>query len=145
MNDSCIFCKIVKGDIPSTRVYEDDDVLAFMDIGPIVKGHTLVIPKTHYDPITQAPDDVLAKVIAVVKKIADAQMKGLKADGINIHQSNGATAGQQVPHLHFHVIPRFADDGHRWNWAAKAYENPAEMQKLATLIKSGLSTTNRHE
>lgn len=138
MNSNCIFCKIVKGEIPSTRVYEDEDILAFMDIGPVVKGHTLVIPKEHFDPITNTPPEMLGKVIAVVQKIARAQMNGLKADGVNVLQANGAVAGQVVPHIHFHVVPRFKTDEHHWNWAAKKYEDPAEMKKLADAIKTAL-------
>ena len=139
MSANCIFCKIVAGAIPATKVYEDADVLAFMDIGPIVKGHTLVIPKQHFDPLTATPEPVLAKLMAVVKKIAAAQMSGLKADGVNVMQANGAAAGQMVPHIHFHVIPRFATDGHRWNWAAKKYDDPAEAQQLAAAIKAALT------
>ena len=139
MNSNCIFCRIVAGELPSAKVYEDADTLAFMDIGPIVKGHTLVIPKQHLDPITATPEPVLAKLMAVVKKIAQAQMNGLRADGVNVLQMNGAAAGQVVPHIHFHVIPRFTTDGHRWNWAAKKYEDPAEMQKLAAAIKAALT------
>ena len=139
MSANCIFCKIVAGAIPATKVYEDAEVLAFMDIGPIVKGHTLVIPKQHFDPLTATPEPVLAKLMAVVKKIAAAQMSGLKADGVNVMQANGAAAGQMVPHLHFHVIPRFATDGHRWNWAAKKYDDPAEAQQLAAAIKAALT------
>ena len=138
MSDTCIFCKIVRGELPSTKLYEDAQVLAFMDIGPIVKGHVLVIPKQHFDPLTATPPDLLGKVMTVVQKVVKAQMNGLKADGVNVHQSNGAVAGQVVPHVHFHVIPRFATDGHKWNWAAKKYESVEEMQKLAQAIKSGL-------
>ena len=138
MSANCLFCRIVTGEIPSTRVYEDADTLAFMDIGPIIKGHTLVIPKKHYDPITQTPEDVLAKVMVVVRKIAQAQVNGLKADGVNVLNANGEAAGQQVPHIHFHVVPRFKTDGHHWNWAAKKYEDPAEMKKLADAIKTAL-------
>jgi histidine triad (HIT) family protein len=139
MSSNCIFCKIVAGEIPSAKVYEDAEVLAFMDIGPIIKGHTLVIPKQHFDPLTATPEPVLAKLMAVVKKIAAAQMNGLKADGVNVMQTNGAAAGQVVPHIHFHVIPRYTTDGHRWNWAAKKYDDPAEMQKLAAAIKAALA------
>ena len=138
MNPNCIFCKIVAGQIPATKVYEDDDVLAFMDIGPIVKGHTLVIPKEHVDPLMETPLPLLQKVIAVVQHIARAQKAGLKADGVNLHLANGAAAGQQVPHLHFHVVPRFNTDGHHWNWAAKKYDNPEEMKRLAEAIKSAM-------
>ena len=138
MSTDCIFCKIIAGELPATKVYEDSDVLAFMDIGPIVKGHTLVIPKKHYDPITNTPPDVLAKVIAVVQKVAGAQYKGLKADGINVTQANGKLAGQVIPHLHFHVIPRFANDGHHWNWVPKKYDSSEQMQKTAEGIRNAL-------
>lgn len=134
----CIFCKIVAGDIPATRVYEDDAVLAFLDIGPIVQGHTLVIPKAHFESLTTVPADLLARVIEAVQRVAAAQMAGLKADGVNVHQSNGAVAGQVVPHVHFHVIPRFEGDGHRWNWTAGRYDNSAEMAAVAERIRAAL-------
>jgi histidine triad (HIT) family protein len=134
----CIFCKIVNKEIPATQVYEDETVLAFMDIGPIVKGHVLVIPKTHYDPVTETPDEIIAQVHLVAKKIAQAQMNALGADGVNIMQNNGAAAGQEVPHLHVHVIPRFNNDGHHWNWKPKSYENFDEMTELATQLQNQL-------
>ena len=136
--NNCLFCKIVAGEIPSTKVYEDDHVLAFMDIGPLVRGHTLVIPKAHHNPLADTPDDVLARVIAVVRRIARAQIEGLGADGVNIHQANGAAAGQVVPHLHFHVVPRFAGDGHHWNWSPRPYADPSEASALADRIKAAL-------
>ena len=135
MNPDCIFCKIVKGEIPATKVYEDNEFLAFMDIGPIIKGHTLVIPKEHYDSITATPADVLGKLIKLVQRIAGAQMNGLNADGVNIMQNNGKAAGQDVPHIHFHVIPRFEGDGHKWNWDAKSYESTEEMNVYAAIIR----------
>lgn len=133
-----IFEKIVSREISATIVYEDDDTLAFLDIGPIVKGHTLVIPKICYDRVTETPDEVLVKLMLVAKRIAAAQIKGLGASGINIIQNNGEAAGQAVPHLHFHVIPRFDGDGHHWNWAAKKYENYGEMAQFASKIREGL-------
>ena len=138
MNPDCIFCKIVAGAMPACKVYEDADTLAFMDIGPIVKGHTLVIPKNHYDPLTQTPLEVLHRLITVVQKIARAQIHGMQADGINVMQSNGKVAGQVVPHIHFHVIPRFLQDGHSWNWRPKPYADPREMQQMADTIKHAL-------
>lgn len=134
-----IFEKIVNREIPATIIYEDEDTLAFMDIGPIIKGHVLVIPKTCYDPVTETPDEVLAKLMSVAKRIAAAQMSELGADGVNIMQNNGKAAGQEVPHLHFHVIPRFENDGHHWNWNSKSYSDPAEMETLAEKIRSGLT------
>jgi len=136
---NCIFCKIIAGHMPSCKVYEDADTLAFMDIGPIVPGHTLVIPKTHVDPITAAAPEVLQKLILVVQSIARAQFKAFKADGVNVIQSNGQVAGQVVPHLHFHVIPRFANDGQHWNWKPRPYAKPEEMGVLAGQIKAALT------
>jgi len=138
MSADCIFCKIVKGELPCTRIYEDDDTLAFLDIGPIVKGHCLVIPKRHYDPITAIPEEDLKNLILSVQKVASAIKNGLAADGLNITQANGAVAGQVVPHVHFHVIPRFEGDGHSWNWNAKAYDNTNEMEACAQRICSAL-------
>ncbi len=136
MSEDCIFCKIVAGEIPSTKVYEDEHTLAFMDISPIVKGHTLVIPKQHHDPITQTPDDILARCISVAKRIAQAQMDALGADGVNLHQANGVAAGQVVPHIHFHVIPRFDKDGHHWNWSGKEYDSMEEMERVGEKLKT---------
>lgn len=136
MNSDCIFCKIIAGEIPSTKIYEDEDTLAFLDISPIVKGHTLVIPKCHHNPITQTPDDVLAKCICVAKKIAQAQTEALGADGVNLHQANGSAAGQVVPHIHFHVIPRFDSDGHHWNWSGKEYNSMNEMAEMGGKLKA---------
>ena len=121
MSTDCIFCKISAGALPCSKVYEDELSIAFMDIGPIIKGHTLVIPRAHHDPITDTPDDVLKHLICVVRTIARALTDGLGAEGVNVTQANGVSAGQVVPHIHFHVIPRFSDDGHSWNWAAISY------------------------
>lgn len=139
MTSDCIFCKIVAGKLPACKVYEDADTLAFMDIGPIVHGHTLVIPKTHVDPLTATPPAVLQKLILVVQRIARAQLSALKADGVNVMQANGQAAGQVVPHLHFHVIPRFVTDGHNWNWKPHPYAKSEEMSVLAEKIKQALA------
>ncbi|MBN2703115.1 MAG: HIT family protein [Pontiellaceae bacterium] len=133
--NNCIFCKIVKKEIPATIVYEDEHTLAFMDIGPIVKGHVLVIPKTHVDPLTETPDEIVAQLHTVAKRVAQAQIDGLGAAGVNIMQNNGAAAGQEVPHIHVHVIPRFAEDGHHWNWDAKKYDDFDEMAELAEKMR----------
>jgi histidine triad (HIT) family protein len=138
MSKDCIFCKIVAGAVPGTRVYEDEDILAFMDIGPVAKGHTLVIPKAHIDSISDAPAAALQKLILIVQRIARAQIAGLGADGVNVTQANGAAAGQVVPHLHFHVIPRSLADGHDWNWKAKTYEGHTEIQAFAKRIADAL-------
>ncbi len=134
-----IFEKIIRREIPAAIVYEDDDTLAFIDIGPIIKGHTLVIPKTCYETVIETPDEVLAKLMSISKRIAAAQIKTLGADGVNIIQNNGRAAGQEVPHIHIHVIPRFSDDGHHWNWDAKSYSSSEEMAQLAEKIGEGFS------
>ncbi len=130
MSSSCVFCRIIRGELPCIRLYEDEQVLAFLDIGPLVKGHALVIPKRHLDPLTAVPPDLLGHLMSVVQRVATAQMERLGATGINVHQSNGAVAGQVVPHVHFHVIPRFADDGHRWNWTPRRYDSPEEFKAM---------------
>lgn len=134
-NSDCIFCRIVSGELPSCMVYEDDDSAAFMDIGPIIQGHALVIPKRHFANIFETPPELLQKVITVVRKIAQAQADGLDADGVNVVQSNGKPAGQVVPHIHFHVIPRFVGDGHSWNWNPASYSGTGEMEKFAERIR----------
>lgn len=138
MNADCIFCKIARGELPATKVYEDQDTLAFMDIGPVVKGHTLVIPKQHCNPITGTPAEVLQKLIIVVQKIVRAQFDGLNADGINVTQANGKIAGQIIPHIHFHVIPRFKSNEYSLNWKPGKYDNEEEMQRFAERIRQAL-------
>jgi histidine triad (HIT) family protein len=139
MQDECIFCRIVAGDLPCAKVYEDEHTIAFMDIGPVIKGHTLVVPKAHHNPLMETPDEVLARLIAVVRRVATAIQAGLGADGINVTQANGGVAGQVVPHIHFHVIPRFESDGHHFNWTPGSYDSPEQMEEFAGRIRSALS------
>jgi len=138
MSSECIFCKIVAGELPASRVYEDEHTLAFMDIGPVMKGHVLVIPKSHFDPITATPDETLASLISTVRKVAGAVMRRLEADGVTITQANGAAAGQVVPHVHFHVIPRFDTDTVPRGWKPGNYESTDEMNAYAEKIRAGL-------
>lgn len=110
MKNDCIFCAIAAGEIPSFKVYEDDVVLAYLDINPFSKGHTLVIPKAHSTGLLDTDDGVLASVVARVKKVAAHLKAELPCDGFNILQNNGEAAGQTVRHLHFHIIPRYAGE-----------------------------------
>ena len=126
--EECLFCKIVKGELPSSKIYEDEDTLAFLDLFPVNKGHSLVIPKEHYETIFDVPSDILSKVSPVMKNVADAVKKGVNADGISIAQSNGKDAGQVIPHIHFHIMPRFKDDGLKL-WPQGKYEE-GEMDKF---------------
>ena len=109
MND-CIFCKIVRGEIPCHKVYEDNDVLAFLDISQTTKGHTLVISKEHFKNLLYVPKDILAKVMGAAQKIAQAQVSSLGAKGVNIINNTNEMAGQTVMHFHVHVIPRYSNE-----------------------------------
>lgn len=110
MKNNCIFCAIAAGEIPSFKVYEDDLVLAYLDINPFSKGHTLVIPKAHSEGLLDTSDETLATIIARVKKVAAHLKTALPCDGFNILQNNGAAAGQTVMHVHFHIVPRYGDE-----------------------------------
>ena len=136
--DDCLFCKIGAGQIPSTKVYEDERCLVFMDIGPLVKGHALVIPKDHCRAITEAPAEVAAYLLGVAQKVARAQMKALGAKGVNIVTNDGELAGQSVGHLHFHVIPQFEGEQHVWNWEPKPYADASVPAVLAAAIAGAL-------
>ncbi len=122
----CIFCKIIAGEIPSYKVYEDEFTLAFLDINPTNPGHTLVIPKKHFANVEEIDEEILCQVIKAVKKVGESIKKNLGAPGYNIMENNDPAAGQIVPHLHFHVVPRISDDGLDL-WPQKKYqENEAE-------------------
>ena len=106
---SCIFCRIVQRQVPASLVFEDEKVMAFLDIRPLNEGHTLVIPKAHYESIFDIPKESIAYLHGITKRIAIAVEKATKADGISIIQQNGKAAGQDIFHLHVHVIPRYED------------------------------------
>ncbi len=130
----CIFCKIVAGDIPSSKILETENTLAFLDISPVNKGHVLVIPKEHYETLTDIPDDLLSLVVKDMKKVAVAVMMATKADGYNIQMNNYASAGQVVMHAHFHIVPRFKGDGFEL-WPGREYEC-GEAESVMDDIKS---------
>ncbi|NVM21174.1 MAG: HIT family protein [Desulfobacterales bacterium] len=107
----CIFCKIVSGEIPSVKVYEDDIVLAFLDINPLNDGHLLIIPKAHAATIHDVAEADFLAVMSATHKLAAAVKKALNPEGLNLLQLNGKVAGQMVPHLHVHIVPRWSGDG----------------------------------
>lgn len=112
---NCIFCKIVEGTIPSVKLYEDDHVLAFMDIRPVSRGHSLVIPKKHVRNFLDADTETIAKTVEPLGRVVDAVKKAVGADGIVVSTNNEAAAGQEVFHFHWHIIPRFEGDNFsRW-------------------------------
>ncbi len=131
----CIFCKIAAGQLPCEKVYEEDDVLAFMDINPVSYGHILVIPKQHYEYVHQCPASLFAKVSAVVPKISSAVYEVTGADGYNTLCNSGTAAGQVVPHLHYHIIPRFTGDGVFKRWPSGKYDSEDEMKEICGKIR----------
>ena len=133
----CIFCKIVAGEIPSARVYEDETKIAFMDIGPVQPGHALLIPREHYERFTDLPDELAADLARALPRLAQAVVKAADADGFNIFQTNGACSGQVVPHVHIHIIPRHNDDGYSFHWKAGSYAE-GELQQWQQKIKDQL-------
>ena len=130
---NCVFCKVIQGEIPCDKVYEDDEVLAFLDINPINKGHCLVIPKEHYDNLLEMPEELAQQIIRVVKKVAPSVMEATQADGFNLGVNSGSAAGQIVFHAHFHVIPRHSDDGLE-HWPHKKYESDEEKEAIGKNI-----------
>lgn len=138
MNDnSCIFCKIARGEIPSYKVFEDDYCLAFLDINPTSEGHTLVLPKEHFDSMLTCPKDILDHLFEVAQMIAQAQQKQLGATGANIITNIGKSAGQTVNHFHIHIIPRYDNDGLKLEFKPLMIEDK-KMLLLADSIKKSL-------
>ncbi len=105
MTEDCVFCRIIRGELPSTRIYEDERVVAFMDNRPISEGHSLVVSKRHYESIFDVPDEELVYLVKVLKEVAVALNKSESPDGVRIVQNNGLAANQMVFHFHVHVIP----------------------------------------
>ena len=136
--EECVFCRIVAGEIPSYKIFESRHAMAFLDVMPAAEGHSLVIPKKHFETLTDAPETELKEVIAAVQKIARAIMKATNSEGFNVLQSNNRAAGQVVQHLHFHVIPRKQGDGLSFRWEHKRLlEKDAEtlLEKTKKLLQ----------
>ena len=138
--DDCIFCKIAAGEIPSAKVYEDSDVLAFLDLSQVTKGHTLVIPKNHEENIYELSEETAQKLFKVVPKIANGIKSAYQPLGINMLNNNGEKAGQSVFHYHLHLIPRYGKGdgfGAVWHDHSSEYSND-DLQNIAQTIKSNL-------
>jgi histidine triad (HIT) family protein len=138
MNEnSCIFCRIAQKQVPANRVYEDEKVLAFLDIRPLNEGHTLVISKAHYENIFDVPQELNAYIHGVTKQIAIAVKKATNADGISIIQQNGKAANQDIPHLHVHVIPRY--EGQKMpSFSETSEANREQLSQTAVKIRKHL-------
>lgn len=113
--DDCIFCKIIRGEIPSYKIFEDDHAYAFLDINPFGRGHTLVVPKFHAEQLFQLPPEELAGVMPAVQRVATLLKMRLKCDGMALLQLNGEVAGQTVNHVHFHLVPRYKGQPAGWD------------------------------
>ncbi len=133
----CIFCAIVAGEIPAIKVYEDEEVLAFMDIAPANPGHTLVIPKQHYRNIFDMPTEIGSKIMQAAILIANAIRTALKPDGLNLFQSNEAAGFQTVFHFHLHLIPRWEGDPLRLPWRPSEGDTE-EIGNIAAKIRDAL-------
>lgn len=114
--ENCIFCKIIGGEIPSAKLYEDEDFVIILDAGPASLGHALILPKEHYANVFEMPEELLAKCVNLAKVWGEKLVKTLNADGLNLVQNNGLAAGQTVFHYHLHMIPRYENDqvGELW-------------------------------
>jgi len=137
VND-CIFCKIIGGEIAASKVYEDDDTLAFLDVMPISRGHTLLIPKAHSENLAGTSAEVMEKIGPAIQKVSAAVAAATDAGGVNLVLASGEAAGQEVPHLHFHIIPRHTGDGLRFDTNRGKY-NAGEMERWRKKIAEAVS------
>lgn len=135
--NDCVFCKMVAGQIPVTKIYEDEIVLAFLDIGPISDGHTLLIPKQHFEKLHDCPSELLGQVCSRLGKITRAVTKAMNSEGYNVLCNNGRSAGQLVGHLHFHIIARNSGDGIFDDWPAYKYRD-GRIEDIAAKIRENL-------
>ena len=135
--ENCIFCKIIAGEIPSAKVYEDELVYAFLDISPINKGHVLVIPKEHHESVAAVDEAIVGRMMKIGSRIGIALKRELDADAYNLHLADGTAAGQVVMHAHLHIVPRWIEDGFHWNWRQLSYAD-GEMAEISAKIAQRL-------
>jgi histidine triad (HIT) family protein len=133
----CVFCKIVAGKLPCFKLLEDETTIAFMDINPVNSGHALAVAKGHWPTVDVIPPDVLANVARTAQRVAKAAVKALAPAGINLVQANGPAAGQSVPHLHIHIMPRRAGDDVSLNWTPVSGDMK-EIEAVADKLKAVL-------
>ena len=138
--DSCIFCKILKGNIPCSKVYEDNAVLAFLDLNPASHGHTLIVPRKHAATLLDLEPGTGDAIMQAMRKVGKALQEVTGAAGFNCIQNNFAAAGQEVMHLHWHVIPRFEGDNLIQAWKPGSYEGLDRMAQMAARLNSVISS-----
>ena len=134
----CIFCRILKGEIPAQKVYDDPKSFAILDINPVAPGHVLVLPKDHHETWTDLPPDLAAELAKASQKVGMAVKKATGSEGFNLLMNNHRCSGQAIFHAHFHVIPRKTNDTVRYDWKTKPYASPAEQEKVAGQIRDAL-------
>lgn len=137
MDSDCIFCKIITGKAPCKKLFENEFVIAFMDIFPVTAGHVLVVPKEHSKNILEVSEKYLKEILLAVQKVGAAQVTAFGADGFNVLQSNNPAAGQVVFHTHFHVVPRKKGDGLKLFWPSKESDE-SELKENFEKIKEHL-------
>ena len=133
----CVFCRIRDGAIAADKVFENEKTFAILDINPISWGHTLVLPRDHYETWTDLPPEILAELATAAQTVARGIVKAAKAEGFNLLMNNHRCSGQAIPHAHFHVIPRKTGDGVKYNWATKPYDGDA-VKKVVEQIREAL-------
>lgn len=136
----CIFCKIAAGQIPAVKIYEDELVFAFLDIGPINKGHVLVIPKEHHQSASTIPEATAGRMFHIGARLGISLVREFDYDAYNLHLADGTAAGQVVMHAHLHVVPRGVEDNFRWNWRQLAYDSDAEKSEYAEKLAKRLGS-----
>ncbi|HUT49868.1 MAG TPA: HIT family protein [Alphaproteobacteria bacterium] len=134
-DDTCIFCKIIAGKIPCFKLHEDAATIAFMDVNPANPGHALAVVKEHWQNLFEIPAKQIAAVAQTAKRVATAVQTALAPAGINLAQANGPGAGQSVPHLHFHILPRAEGDDLKLNWG----HNPGDMDAVKAVYEKVLA------
>lgn len=136
MIEDCIFCKIIRGEIPSATIYEDEDFKVILDISPASRGHALILTKEHYANLYQLPEELAGKVMVLAGKLASHMTNKLHCDGFNLVQNNGQVAGQTVFHFHLHLIPRYKDGDNRdlLTWNQLTYQD-GEVAALAEMLR----------
>lgn len=130
----CIFCKIVRGEIPAAKIYEDGRALAFLDINPVTDGHALLIPKEHYEMMVDVPDELLSSLFVTVKKLMIPVRQAMGSEYVAV-----SVAGTEVPHFHIHIIPRSTSDGLAGFWPTKKYAD-GEMTAIAEKIRRAIGS-----
>ena len=135
--EDCIFCKIVAGEIPASVVFESESGLAFLDVNPLSDGHLLFVPRDHYERLSEIPPALAAKMAEAIPRLARALLAATKAQAYNLLLNEGTVAGQVVPHVHYHLIPRKSGDGLGYRWNAGAYET-GRADEIAAAYKKAM-------